>query len=740
MKYLAPHDQVDCGPTCLRMIANHYGKQYSSRFLQKISYINRQGVSLSALGHAAEEIGFKALVGELSINYLKNKAALPCIIFWDKGHFVVLYKIKKRQRLFSKEKKYTFYIADPGRGKVRLDEDTFKQYWLSNRTKGYGLFLEPTARFYTYEKGQEEKTTVKNAVSFLSTYFTRYRQNYLQVFISILIAGFISLLFPFLTQSIIDYGVMQQDINFVLLILFAQLALFFASTITEVVRSHLLLHIGARINISILSDFLLKLMRLPISFFDSKVAGDLMERVNDHKRIESFITSSLLTTFFSLINLVVYSFVLGSYSINILLIFFVGSFLSVGWTLLFMRWRRGLDYQRFRDLADTNERLYEVVNGMPEIKLNSFEEYKKWELEELQIKLYKLSLSGLKLEQYQGIGSEFFNKIKNIFIIFIAAYGVIQGNITLGMMLAISYIIGQLNVPLSQIINLINTTQTTKIGIERMNEVYAEEDEEDKTKIIPTPGLASKNAAKGIELKNLSFQYAGPESEMVLKNLNLVIPEGKITAIVGSSGSGKTTLLKLLLKFYPPTKGGIELNGLDLDKISAKWWREQCGTVMQEGYIFSDSIKRNISMGDDIQDPDRIIQAVETANIGDFIGGLPLHFETTIGSSGIGISTGQKQRILIARAVYKNPSYLFFDEATSALDARNERVIMENLNRFFEDKTVVIVAHRLSTVKNADQIIVLEEGRIVETGTHYDLVAKEGFYFNLIKNQLELGV
>jgi len=741
MKYFAPHDQVDCGPTCLRMIAHHYGRSYSSRYLQKLSHTNRQGVSLLSLAHAAEEIGFKALVGELSFNYLVTKATLPCILFWDKGHFVVLYKIAKKKRLFGKGESYTFYLADPGKGKIRLDEETFKKYWLSGMQKGYGLFLETTARFYDHQPDHEPETnTVKSIMKFLGVYFAKYKQNYAQVVVAILVAGFVSLLFPFLTQSIIDDGVQQKDVGFVLLILMAQLALFIASTITEIVRSHLLLHIGARVNLSILSDFLLKLMRLPIGFFDAKMAGDLMERIADHQRIESFITSSLLTTFFSIITLIVYSFILGKYSLNILLIFFIGSAISIGWTLLFMRWRRSLDYKRFRDLADSHDKLYEMAHGMPEIKLNSYEQYTKWDLEELQIKLFRLQISGLKLEQYQQIGSDFFNQVKNIFIIFLAAYGVIQAEMTLGMMLAISYIMGQLNVPVKQFVNLINSTQSTQIAIERMNDVYTEADEENSSHIVPTDLPKSADSKEGLELRNVSFRYGGKETELVLKNINAYIPKGKITAIVGSSGSGKTTLIKLLLKFYPPTEGAIYLDGQNLNNISPKWWRERVGTVMQEGYIFSGTIKRNIVMGDEIDDPDRVVRAVETANIGDFILDLPLNFETKIGKSGIGISTGQKQRIMIARAVYKDPEYLFFDEATSALDARNERIIMENLNRFFKGKTVVIVAHRLSTVRNADQIIVLEAGELVETGTHHELVAKEGWYFNLIKNQLELGV
>lgn len=741
MKYFQPHDHVDCGPTCLRMIANHYGRHFSSRFLQKQAHISKHGVSLSNLATAAEKIGLKAVAARLTINYLLENAALPCILYWDKGHFVVLYKIKTKRRIFSNKKKAIFHIADPGRGKVKLSEEVFRKYWLSDNDRGFGLFLEPKSDFHTLNHNdvQDEKPS-KSVFRFLYRYFNRYRKNYAQVFISILISGFVTLLFPFLTQSIIDVGIEQKNVSFIVALLVAQLTLFLAGVLTEVIRSQLLLHIGSRINLSIFSDFLSKLLKLSISFYDSKIAGDIMERISDHKRVEQFITSTLLTSFFSVVNLIVYSFVLGAYSIKILLVFFVGSFLSIQWTLLFMRWRRSLDYRRFRDYASSHDQLYELVNGISEIKLNSFEEQIRWKLEELQVKLFRIDLSNLKLEQYQQIGSDFFTQLKNIAITFIAAYSVIQGEITLGMMLAIAYIMGQLNVPIKQFIQLVNTAQSTQIGVERMNEIYLEPDEEAESVVGLTANNKKLVKFPGLQIKDLSFRYGGEESELVLNNINLYIPKGKVTAIVGSSGSGKTTLIKLLLKFYTPTKGSIFLDDRNLEVISSKWWRQKCGTVMQEGYIFSDSIKNNIVMGDYDNDKiESVIQAVETANIDEFIASLPLHFETKVGNAGIGLSTGQKQRLLIARAVFKNPEYIFFDEATSSLDARNEKVIMDNLNKFFKGKTVVVVAHRLSTVKNADQIVVLEKGEIVEIGTHHELVDKQGGYYNLIKNQLEIG-
>jgi ATP-binding cassette subfamily B protein len=740
MKYFAPHDLVDCGVSCLRMVCFHYGKEYSSHYLRKISFLTRQGVSLLTLGQAAEKVGFKVLIGELSLNYLVNKAALPCILFWDQSHFVVLHKVKKKYNFWKRRVETYYYIADPGRGKVKLTEEVFKKFWLAGEAKGYGLFLEPTSEFYSAspEDGKRKKTVI-SSFGFLSTYFSRYKRNYLQVAFAMLFTAFVSLLIPYLTQSIIDHGVQKQDLNFVTLAILFQLAIFISNTFAEVIRAHLLLHISARVNISILTDFLLKLMRLPISFFESKMAGDVMQRINDHQRIESFISSALLGTFFSCVNLVVFLFVLSSYDLSILAVFLVGSVLSVAWTTLFLKWRKSLDYFRFREMGNANDKLYEMVNGIPEIKVNSFENYKQSEWREVQFKLFRINLSNLKLDQYQKIGSGLIDQVKNVVIIFVAASAVISGEMTLGMMLAISYVIGQLNMPVRQILDFLNTYQFTKVAVERMTEVYSEQDEEKESAVVPV-AIGRGKRGGGIEIKNVSFQYEGPKSEFVLKDVSFSVPEGKVTAIVGSSGSGKTTLLKLLLRFHDPVSGDIYLNDTNLENISPKWWRGQVGCVMQEGYIFSDTIKRNIMMGDESENMEKLLEAAEVANIEDFVTELPLHVETRIGASGMGLSTGQKQRILIARAVYKSPSFLFFDEATSALDARNERVIMQNLNRVFNGKTVLIIAHRLSTVKNADQIVVLEKGEVVEVGTHAELILKEGYYFNLIKNQLELGV
>jgi ATP-binding cassette subfamily B protein len=733
MKFIRPHDMMDCGISCLRMICDHYGKNYSAHYLRRISYLTRQGISLLTLGKAAESLGMKAMVGELTPAYLSTKATLPCILYWDKSHFVVLDRIRKRRN-----GKTVYYIIDPAHGKVKLKAIPFLKYWVGESAKGIALFLEPTPEFFEKEELPGEKKGEKGTWSFLWFYFSRFRKNYLHVIISMLLAASISLFIPYLTKGIIDIGVGNKDLGFITMIILFQLFLFVGNTFAEIVRSHLLLYIGARINTSIRSDFLLKLMKLPLSFFEAKLVGDILQRIGDHSRIESFINTTILNTLFSFVNMGIFLFVLLGYDFSIVTIFVIGSTASISWTLLFMRWRRSLDYIRFRELSVSGDKLYELVNGMPEIKLNSFEKYKQWEWEEIQVRLFKVNVSNLKLDQYQKIGSAFLDQIKNVLITFVAAKGVIDGSLTIGTMLAISYITGQLNVPIRQVSEFINSFQFSKLAIERMNEVYAENNEEDDHQ--KNELRAARVTQTGdIEVRNVSFQYEGPQSPFVLRNLSLTIPKGKITAIVGSSGSGKTTLLKLLLKFYSPSQGNILINGLDASQVSAMEWREQCGTVLQDGYIFSDSIKRNIMMADESDDMDRLIYSTEMAHIDDLIAEQPLLFDTRIGSAGVGLSAGQKQRILIARAVYKDPEYLFFDEATSALDARNERIIMHNLHAVFKGKTVVIIAHRLSTVKHADQIIVLEKGEIVETGTHRELVNQEGPYFNLIRNQLELG-
>lgn len=730
MKYFAPHDSIDCGPVCLKMIAHHFGKNYSIPFLKNISSTTRSGISIYGLSQAAKTIGFSTEAAEASLSFLNENVKSPCILYWDNNHFVVLYRIKKGRKNY-------YYIADPGTGKVRLDEENVKKYWLNHNGKGFILLLEPTPEFY--QKKEPVEPNKGTPLKLLVRYFTQFRGNYLQVIFTFCATSLVSFMFPFLTQSIVDTGVRLKDLNFVALVLVFQLFLFVTSTLSDVIRSHLLLHIGARINISILNDFLKKMVKLPMKFFETKVPGDLIQRIHDHASIEEFISSSLLSFSFTLLNVVVYSFVLYYYSPPILFVFILGSVISIGWTLLFLKWRKSLNYMRFAELSNSNDKQFEMASQMHEIKINQFEGFKIKQWESIKGRLFTLDISRLSLEQYQRIGSDFFDQIRTILILFLSVFSVIHGELSLGMMLAISYIIGQLNIPLKDLNRLIFSYQSASIALERMNEVYTEKNEDEVIIDLENDNKKEQSSGfTGIELKNVSFSYT-EEGKEVLKNINLKIPKGKTTAIVGASGSGKSTLLKLLLRFYKPASGEIFFDEKNFYGYPISWWRQQCGVVMQEGHIFNETIRRNIAMADETIDNKKLVSAIEIANMEDYVLELPLNVETKIGNDGSQLSTGQKQRILIARAIYKNPTFLFLDEATSSLDARNENEIMRNLNRLYEGKTVVIIAHRLSTVKNADNIAVLDGGQIIETGTHDELLTKKGQYFNLVKNQLELG-
>ncbi len=727
-------DQMDCGPTCLRMIAKHYGGNYSLESLRGISSITREGVSLLGISEAAEKIGFKTLAAAVSFEQLDKEISLPCILHWNQNHFVVI----PPQNYSSHHSNNKLLVADPAHGLVKVDKDSFLKSWISTENnKGIVLMLEPTPLFYQQEDDKENR-----GFGFLVGYIRPYKKFLAQLFLGMLLGSILSLIFPFLTQSLVDYGVNHQNTGFIKLILFSQLALFIGTTAVEMIRSWIILHMNSRINISIISDFLVKLMKLPARFFDTKMIGDITQRINDHHRIEQFLTTNTIGTLFSFISLIVFAIVLGIYSLKILFIFLIGSLFSIGWIILFLRKRKQIDYKRFQQLSNNQDSIYELITGMQEIKLNNSETRKRWEWERIQAKLFKLNIGSLALEQYQQSGNLFFTQLKNILISYIAAREVVNGNMTLGMMLSISYIIGQLNSPIEQLLSFFRSAQDAKISLERIGEIHHRKNEEPDlhSDSVPTNLNALPSVGSGdISLKQVSFQYGGATSPFVLKDIDLVIPKGKVTAIVGSSGSGKSTLLKMLVSFYQPTLGSIMVNDHELSGVSPRWWRSQCGVVMQEGFIFSDTIAKNISVSDENVDQQKLMHAVNTANIESFIKELPLGFNTKIGNSGSGISTGQKQRLLIARAVYKNPDYLFFDEATSALDAQNEKIIMQQLDRFFKGKTVVVIAHRLSTVKNADQIIVLEQGKIVETGNHQSLTSKRGRYFELVKNQLELG-
>ncbi|WP_312299205.1 peptidase domain-containing ABC transporter [Chryseobacterium sp.] len=722
-------DRTDCGPTCLRMLAKYYGKVYSPEYLRELSNITTEGVSVMGITEAAEKIGFKTLVANIDYETLEKQAPLPCIVHWRQRHFLIVYKIEKGK----------VYVADPDYGLIIYEKEKFIEGWqntryLNNSDEGLVILLEPSSEFHEIEEDKKDK---KGFLSLLP-YIKPYKKYTLQIIVGLAIISIIQLVLPFLTQSIVDKGINYREINFVILVLIAQITLFFSQSFVSFVQNWLLLYVGSRINLTIASEFLIKLMKLPISYFDSKIPGDILQRLQDSDRLERFLTTSP-TTLFSIVNMLIFMGILAYYNVTILGIFLVGAIFYIIWILFFMKKRAELDYKRFDESSGNSSSLLQIISGIREIKINGSEKRRRWGWEEMRIKLYKISIQSLKLAQVQMIGANSINEIKNILISFTAAYSVIKGDMTLGMMLAVQYIIGQLNSPLISLVQFFRDAQDAKISLARMNEIKEIQDEYEVQEVnheLP------KNHT--IDIQNLSFQYGGKNSKIILDNINLTIPQGKITAIVGESGSGKTTLLKLLLKLYKQTDGKINIGGIELGNVDTREWRGACGVVMQDGYIFTDTIARNIteSQSDLMLDKSRLLNAVRVANIEEMIENFPTGYNTRIGpsgTSGITLSGGQMQRTLIARAVYKNPQYLFFDEATSALDANNEKIIMENLNQFFSGKTVIVIAHRLSTVKNADNIVVLSKGTIIEQGTHSELIKIKGAYFELVKNQLELS-
>ena len=719
------HDAMDCGPTCLRMVAAYYGKRYSLEGLREKSFITREGVSMLGISEAAEKIGFRSICVQVGYEKLQE-APLPCIIHWNQQHFVVVYKLNDKH----------VWVADPGAGKLKYTKEEFCNCWLSSRKNeedtGVALLLEPTPEFYTIEDEGDEVN--RKGFSFLYSYLRPYRGLVGQLLLGLLLGSMIQLMLPFLTQSVVDFGINNQNLGFIYLVLIAQLMLSFSSSAVDFIRGWILLHLGTRINIALISDFLIKLMKMPIAYFDSKMTGDILQRINDHKRIQDFLTGSSLSVIFSVFNIIIFGIVLLVYSGMIFLIFMGGSTLYVTYVWLFMKKRAELDHKRFAQQSANQSTVVQLVNGMQEIKLSACEQQKRWEWERIQAKLFRVNIKSLALRQYQDSGAVLINQSKNLLITALVASLVVKGEMTLGMMLSVQYIIGQLNSPVNELIAFARDMQDARLSMDRLSEVRDKPDEEYPTREL----LREIPEGKEIRLQNLNFKYDPLSEYPTLDDINLVIPPGKQTAIVGMSGSGKTTLVKLLLGFYPPASGDIFIGDTPLGSYSIREWRKRCGVVMQDGFIFSDSIAGNIAPGVEHIDKKRLRHAAEVANIHDFIEELPLAYNTKIGQEGHGLSQGQKQRILIARAVYKDPEFIFFDEATNALDANNERTIMNNLQTFFKGRTSVVVAHRLSTVRNAEQIIVIEQGRIAETGTHEALIALEGRYYKLVKNQLEL--
>ena len=724
-------DAMDCGPSCLRMIAKYYGRSYTLQTLRERCFITREGVSMLGISDAAEYIGFRTIGVRISFDQLIKEANLPCILHWNQNHFVVCYRIECH-----KNGEVSLYIADPASRKLIYHKEEFLRCWISKKENstdtGTALLLEPSPLFDSID---DEKRSSRRDFAFFVKYLLPYKSQFAQLIIGMLVGSGIQMIFPFLTQALVDTGIRDRNLSFITLILITQLLLFISQLAVGFIRSWIMLHINSRIDIALISDFLMKLMTLPLHYFDTKMTGDIMQRIGDHGRIKSFLMGSSINIIFSFFNFIIFSIILGYYNWMILVIFLFGNTLYMIWILAFMKYRRILDIKRFNQSAGEQSKIIQLIQGMQEIKLNNCEKQKRWEWERIQVKLFKIGVKGLTIGQIQQTGSVFITQSTSIIVSFIAAKAVVDGNMTLGMMMSLTYIIGQVSAPIGEFIGFAQSYQDAKISLERLNEIHRKRDEEFNI----TSKLNYLPEVRDIYFENVTFSYSGADRDYALEDVTLTIPQHKVTAIVGSSGSGKTTLVKLLQGFYSPNRGNIRIGSTPLKMINPHLWRSKTGSVMQESYIFSDTIAKNIAISTDEVNIERLRHAVQVANIQDFINDLPMAYDTKIGMEGSGISQGQRQRILIARAVYKDPEYIFLDEATNSLDANNEKIIMDNLQEFYKGRTVFIVAHRLSTVRNADNIIVLEKGKIVEQGTHEELTIKHGAYYTLVKNQLELG-
>ena len=720
-------DSMDCGAACLCMIARHYGKKYSMRFFRENAHISREGISMLGLSMAAEKVGFRTLSAKITVEQLAEQIALPCILHWDGRHYVVCHRVS------GKGSDRVFHICDPAIGKIRVRGDELRSHWLSGHLGeeevGLAMQLEPAPDF---REKQPEDPADGFGLLFFSRYILPHKWQLAGLLFGALVVMTMGYFLPFISQSVVDIGILGRNMDFIVLMMAMQLMISFSQTTVMFMQGWVSLHVNTVINVRLISDYLGKLARMPLPFFEVRTLGDILQRIGDHDRIKSFLMNDLTDIVFATVTFVTFSVVLGIYNWRILAIFLLGNTAYALWVVSFMHYRRELDNRVFQQSATLQNNMVQFIRGMQEIKLNNLEERKCREWESLQAGLYRLGRRGLMIGQVQQAGLLVFSTTTGIAISYMTARRVVDGEMTLGMMTSLSFILGQVSGPIGSFIGFIQRYQDARISLERLGDIHARKeggmDEGTGRNGMPT--------GKDIRFRNVSFSYNGMDRDMVLKDISFTIPQGHVTAIVGRSGCGKTTLMKLMQGFYQPVHGTVEVGGTPLPDISLREWRTHLGAVMQDGYIFSDSIAGNVAVDEDA-DMARVEDALEAVNMKGFVHSLPNGTDTKIGEDGLQLSQGQRQRILLARVIYKRPEYIFLDEATNSLDTKNENDIMAYIKKNLKGHTVIIVAHRLSTIRDADSIVVLENGRVAEQGVHSQLLCNKGIYYQLVQAQLD---